>query len=1815
MPLKEKEKDETIQNSNDLKDKEEKDSSEEKEMNDDKSKDEFKKTASLQLGDIIKLQNPYDDVLNMKTFYISYIDEKGVEIVNVDTMESISIPIHQDGVLGDGRIKKIELLKRNKDAGYARQHGLVPGIWINITFGGDVPSIVTGEITNLEEDMIELRLYPDDDIIYINFDYKGIPKDLLIDSIEIRVKPSKKQEEKKQVLTDETVEDIDFKESVLLKEREEKEDEKVNKTLKDYINQGNQIKFSHEFFGQSSLPNDETVQIQTNDLLQSLLNDKQLNDGTTRSLVQIQTMVNRFLELREKFSVFDSFGKVTDIHFFSLDPKPLTQYFENFDQELFWIIPVVKHLKKLYLPHIGSSNDYIEQNFYHRMRSMEKLWKQYESNQLANKYSTFQQKMNELLIPFDYTDAERNDSDILIEKKPNTDITAIVSNFDGFASSVIQNNQVHAEQFVRQKYDSNDVMEIISFLTLPVPFVRFSRINLPMTSILEKCNLNLSELWFWKLFKKDLIVQDVYLSNLDGYLDYNADNFANNIKNFIPNLQDEKYKSLTKAEIYRLFVKTMIPRTKVLFDIMKQFVTKEFTITEAIQTLEPFLVYPENITSLLLPEMETFLKEQIHLYNKRLAKEFHAFSALKKLQSSKEFSVFSKSVLDILERKNQMKEDVIEAYALDPEKSNASNLLKIYRKDYGRLFTNAVTLSNIPLMFPKELTDLLESEKKEEEKAMGKKEKTDLTECNGQKVLIAKIYKDEKSLLADNDNEIFFDKVFDKTNYAILDDYETEMQTMTPEDFIEFLPKALDEKYQIGKEEADYLADTLIAGIKRVTDGQYAIINLKDSEDKNKSDIFYFKRVNNQWELDEEATKTDVVTTDEDIFCNLQEKCIAETKEIESNNSCESIQLNKVQLKEDLLNEMLDEFDRKYYMSKEKFTKTIQENYDNSLAMLPKLDYLKKHERLQYNNQMFRIGFKEDENEPVVLQSPYQKQLQLILASHSFVQRQHDICNFAREFTREAYSTGLGPLGKKETKDWLYCMKTNVPLLPTFLLNLAACFVSSPYNYVSCLWSIIRDQGICKNSVWTDKKTGYVISTCFAWNSFSFESRENICHVPFTKIQLVSSNEIKVITKALEKVEKTISLSLGQQRDFILCLVSDLLNSSMIMSETEYNKKALSSDKKMITFYLYYQRNLLYFLLASVLVAIQVATPDIRTRKTFPGCVRCFHGYPFDSNSTDMSSVNYLASIAFKLRQGDEPWSAFRKMDKEGIVKGVKYAIDNGLLKIESVKRKMREKQLFLSKRKREKRNNVKEEWHQMLPPLVPIHMTHLVNVSPEFKSTLSKDLKYGSNHQRNKIGVLESKIAQFSLAIQEKINEIVRRKLEVTHLMVSCCEDVKNMESYSQTIKEYNDIVTNLANVLRDIQFSYVQCEIWNSSFNTQRVLPALDSSETFNERTRLLGLIDYCNFRNFCPIPDELVPLCESKPSNIKMENSTEDVMLKIKEDKLGLNEETFQRMVQLVSRRNIIEIPGFSLSKDDETSDDVREKDEDKFLDSLKQLDAVTVASLQKWFIQRDKFVNEKKEENELILFFINKNENMKKEVFDFLNKHKNCYFSLDSLKHFLSNLLENKTNLSCQKILHYIHHFGVVIPTLVVNEVDLSNNHFSTLHTSDMIYMQQSVSSILNNYRKFYSLPEISLLFEEIRHWTKPLYELACLVNQDTFDEKERMIILLNILFHLFIHFTRWVNEEDTDTPNCALSKKDSIKMNNENLREFNGIVCDLLLTYLQEMEQENEFLNVSLVKEMERKREQNMRMNKRKKNLENTLEQKELNAIKIEVFGK
>jgi len=148
---------------------------------------------TLRLGDVIVIQAPTNEILNANTFFIEYIDKQKIKLVNVENFEKTQLRINKTGTIGDGSITEIKIISSNPNRGYARQHGLLTGTWINIHFGGDIPFIITGQITDLEKDMIEVKTV-EGETIYINFAYHGIPEDLPIDAFEIRPPPEEVKE-------------------------------------------------------------------------------------------------------------------------------------------------------------------------------------------------------------------------------------------------------------------------------------------------------------------------------------------------------------------------------------------------------------------------------------------------------------------------------------------------------------------------------------------------------------------------------------------------------------------------------------------------------------------------------------------------------------------------------------------------------------------------------------------------------------------------------------------------------------------------------------------------------------------------------------------------------------------------------------------------------------------------------------------------------------------------------------------------------------------------------------------------------------------------------------------------------------------------------------------------------------------------------------------------------------------------------------------------------------------------------------------------------------------------------------------------------------------------------------------------------------------------------------------------------------------------------------------------------------------------------------------------------------------------------------
>ena len=533
------------------------------------------KEIILQLGDLIYITNPVNDILNEHTFFIDYIDKTKAFLINADTLKKIKLKISENGVLGDGNISKIEILSRADSPGYAEQQGLLPGKWLNVHFGGDYPTIITGKITNLEDDMIEVTT-KDKEVIYFNFDYKGVPEEYSIDRFEIREKPAEphiekvvedvEEEEKEDV--EEEKEDVeeekeDVEEDQEQVEDEEEEQQKRNKKrnivipnlnkethvvqmqeigqmpetknqYREFIIKADQIVFDDEFLGPvvqytdvSSKMQRYSIETQVSDLLDDLLSTIPTNQRTPKVLNNIHIMIERFKQLREKFSTFDKYGNVTGKITKESTYKPLANWLNDFNVNLYWILPVVKNVKKIYYETEFELNlpDVISLIMNETLLNMDDLLDYYKATNFpvdVNKYAAYQSDISQYFRPFNYVDEETS-SNVIIEKEVNSNIAAVVDNLDNFYSNVFSNNNMQNKRFaitnynvgdtkldtvdstsakittIRVKITKNELMSIRSIMTLPEPTIRFSRINLPGTDILTIANLNQVFLNYWKL--------------------------------------------------------------------------------------------------------------------------------------------------------------------------------------------------------------------------------------------------------------------------------------------------------------------------------------------------------------------------------------------------------------------------------------------------------------------------------------------------------------------------------------------------------------------------------------------------------------------------------------------------------------------------------------------------------------------------------------------------------------------------------------------------------------------------------------------------------------------------------------------------------------------------------------------------------------------------------------------------------------------------------------------------------------------------------------------------------------------------------------------------------------------------------------------------------------------------------------------------------------------------------------------------------------------------------------------------------------------
>ena len=1786
----------------------------------------------LQLGDVISITSPLNELLNEQTFIIDYIDKSKTYLINADTMDKIRVPISLDGTIGDGNVTRIAILSRSDTPSYARQNGLLPGKWINIYFEGDFPVIITGEITNLENDMIEVKTI-DEDIIYLNFDYKGLPENLPIEMIEIRGKPSEPltKHEKEEIIETNKEEDLEeIPELNVEKKFVEPEKIQINIPIKDvkdqirqFIIEADHVKFGDEEFGPivqyvdvESKSQRYSIESQVSDLLDELLSTIPNAQRTPKVLNNIHIMIQRFKQLREHFSFFDQYGNVEGVLTKEATFKPLVSYFNKLKINLYWILPVVKNIKKVYDSEINDdeNNDIINLDIDSDLKNIKELIENYKSDDLPNeknKYSSLYSSINPYFTPFDSIDYE-NSSGIITEKYVLTNINTVIDNLEEMYSSIFSGNAVRNRRFVIQKYNTaltkldtidsngaklvtvrtnitnNDLLSIKSFITLPEPVIRFSKINLPGTNILDKANLNLSFVNYWQLLKKKTNVNTIFVDNFENTIDFNEQNFANNVKNFVLNESDE-LKGMNRKEIYTKFVDNIIPKTKILFNLMKKYINGKLSIVDVVSYLEPFLVYSDDLTFMQYSDIIDFINDKISEYNKKYIERSRIFKMLGQMKQ-KENIIFSKafSIIDILDKKLR-NEVLIEGYDIDEDKISLTNseiLRKITIRDYTKLYTTAISVQNFPLLFPSEFSTLFDQEKENLDKKLDKEENSN--KC--QTVIIAKYYTSLDELRQDNDKLVYFDKKYDKTNYGVLEDpngYEKDVLSMSPDELRAHITKNLMEKKHMLENDAEYLANTLVDGHKKVIDGQFAIL-YKGYQQNTSNEIEFYIRKDNKWVLDSNMNKQNINTDETSVLCDIQKQCINIPRE--TGDNCESLKEDELGLQTKLLKDIISEFDTKYKMTNEQLKTTIDDKFKYYQSLIAILNKIQTNELLKYNNQKYKLGSNVEEDKKHSPISPYKPLLNLIMGQNDFVKKQTDIIKFTNTFTRESLE-GFGPLNEKENDNWLYCIKSNVPLLPSFIYNLADSFViGGQYEYIKYLDIVKSQVGKLSDDgeLWCDKNSGWTICPVDLDFEEGFEAGFKVASRAVIEedagakiISALAKSGIKYDTpetKMINNIVNALSIAMGinieiQKELIINCVLSSVKDT--VESESDYRQKVREMQekgKKIMSYKDFYNTAILYYTLGMFVIAVQTSIPSVKTRKTHSGCIRSFSGYPFEG-AGDLSTITYLGCVAYDIRESGEPWNVLKGKKQEIIINRIKSSIDDVLLANPDVKRKFEEKTDYLLTNPS---TEIPEEhdiakWSEFLPPLVKYTIKHLVNISPEFKKSLMSDLRSGSINQRERILVVESKIIQFSLALIERIQGIVKKHNMLLHtsgnepyLENSCCEtkeDETTVGYFSQhdpRIIEYNEIVTHLSNMMEDI-VSYSKGSLFFSNINTKNKYPSILSE--FSEKTIYMAFIKFCKFKSLVPIPQDLLPICTNKPEKdiINPNDSLDRIIQKLREDGRNYTNEQFLRMIQIVSQHNIINInidnqEISSITKLIKLLESIDDENDEVVEQSLRNL---IITSLDTFDIATENYTREVKNLNDFLIRGIDE---MKREIIEFVQQNSGSNVSVGSIRKMtktiqnLSNWVSDSSKreeinkISDEKMYNiinfyknFVDNFVNVFPNIILNKVNYDDIHipnyygFSKNHSNKL---KKYVSGYYEKLKVFYGIHTLENILTTIHESSKNLVKISkatpsftsIKINNDkiikpVFDERTSRFLFEYYLLRVLINFIELTDRDD------------------------------------------------------------------------------------------
>lgn len=1782
--------------------------------------DKSKNNINLQLGDIIKIVSPYNDIYHNNIYYIKYIDFEKVVIIN--DLNEHTLEISENKKLNDESIENIILLHREDEPSFCKQNNLVINAYISIYFNNDVPYILNGKITNIEEDMIEVTSIPKKEVIYIDFGYSGIPLNLNIEKIVINedlIEKTEDSDDESKVVSDdlniksksyEIDNDYNIKENIKIDNIDNEFTSYDNYDYKSNITKDNNvIKLGSDIDDIEYIVNVDESEVRYNlekqieDYYDKHINILPIMERTYYNINIINKDINRFKELRSIYSNFDinKYVKIKD--YYDDNYKPLIENnLINLNKEIEWIIPVCYNFNTL----INDKDNNLESDKNLEIIKMGKFLENLllennnfydKTKQLYNYYNYVKNNFNNFdnnKIPKDYI----NNNNIITVKD---DINIMINNYDDYSSYVIKNNVIGIENYYFQNANTgltclesfykkskkifkevplvdNDKVYVRGFVTLPLFYYFYSLKNCDYTNLLDKSNLCLIQTDTNNLFNK---------LDIREYL-YSKSDFNKNVS--IDNIQNDKIfekinyfyfdDSIKTDNNYLNLLNLFVPNNnKVISYLKNKFFI--FNYNDFVVNHQGFNIDMYNINIKTYKLINKIIIENIQYYKKSYEKNKNIFENYIKYTTSKLLNKVEQnyefSYLSFLS--NEIKKDIYENYNIEISNNIYNNyelLNIIYKTDDGEFLNKCINKNNSDLIVSNLLDSYIKKLKKSDKLEEESLKVEDLSEKdidfddepkpdesqndnNCQKYIISKKYGNIETLINDNDKKIFFDKYYDKTPYHIINNYTVELNTMDSYNFVKFLKKELINNYNIDKNQALREAKAIYNKKKEIIEGDYALF-FNSENSKN----YIYIRKNNVWELDEKF-KNNFHIDSNLILCNTVKNCNY------NNDKCLSKSDLQKNVNDKLINQILENFNLDYNISVEEIKEKINKEYNNAKHKIEKINKTKN----KANNINYNIDDIEKQKELMII-SPYKYLCDLIISQKDLIKKYNNIKKFCINFVRENY--------KDENEYWLYCKETNNKLMPIFYYKLANAFLNNE-NYSLVLDTICADQGTISddNNFWVDKHSGHIIKHIEFSDDYIDENKINKLeydinvninsHDKLDKLDK-SENIVQAIIKAMSNFMK---INLENYNKFIISNVIKIQNSS-IPSKKMYQKKieTLSAKesklKVMPTYEELFDSSLIILTLAYILISIQISIPQIKSKKVFPGCIKSFSGYPIDGTQ-NKSGLIYIVCVANKIKSNIKPWNSINKINESNLLKKIELVIEKYLINNKEIIDLTVKKKQYLLQHKDDVDDvqvNI-ENYNYFYPPLKDININ-----SSELLPLQYNNLKECINILKKKnnddlIEIIQSKNIYLSGGIIEAIQTIVKKNNVILSNYIlenSCCYTENNTLNFfvekDSNIAKYNKMINDNTNLCYKLK-SFNKAQILYCDINT---LPdKIKLSNKFDEIIIYKAFIYFCNFENNLPIDDELKKICYDKPEKFDKNSDIKEKIEYLKSIGKIYSYDNLIELLQYISKNNILY---------NYNNNNIIDKTQYLYDILNNYNETISHNIFEKDFVQKilelfnnfDKNIDNSsnKELRSIKNYLGTFNNNNKDKIIEFVEKYSNL--NKTQIKNFNNNI-EFTFDIQFIKIFkNYIFSFVNILPNIINNGNNIiipKHWNISDIHKNDIRSIIERYYKNLNSLNEINCKQYINIMYNHIKNKTDILINIIdniFYVKEKTINSKtiysiyDKDFVCYIFKFVIYNFINIYINILNDET-----IKNKIISLPDFNIQEFYKIISKIICTFV------------------------------------------------------